>query len=86
MGVASATVSAMRLTGQMLSMGIVTMILNAFLGGAAITPALSEPFVQAIRTAFVSFGVLCAAGILPSLARGGVRSRGAPEPPEPDVA
>ena len=77
-GVASATISTMRLTGQMLSMGIVTMILNAFIGGAAITPALREPFVSATRTAFVTFGLLCVAGILPSLARGGAPPHGAP--------
>jgi EmrB/QacA subfamily drug resistance transporter len=79
-GVASSTLSTMRVTGQMLSMGIVTMILNAFIGDAAVTPALREPFVAATRTAFLSFGLLCAAGILPSLARGSARAPGAPEP------
>jgi len=78
-GVASSTVSAMRVTGQMLSMGIVTLILNVFIGGAAITPALRDPFVQATRTAFLVFGLLCAAGILASLARGGAQPHGAPE-------
>jgi len=78
-GVASATISTMRLTGQMLSMGIVTMILNAFVGGAAITPALRGPFVSATHVAFLTFGLLCAVGILPSLARGGAPSHGAPE-------
>ena len=79
-GVASSTLSTMRVTGQTLSMGIVTMILNAFIGSAAITPEVREPFVAAIRAAFLGFGLLCLAGILPSLARGGPRPLAAPEP------
>jgi hypothetical protein len=73
-GVASNTLSTMRLVGQMLSMGMVTLILNAYLGGATITPALHGPFLEAIHTAFSAFGVLCVIGLLASLTRGGLRT------------
>jgi len=82
-GVASGTLSTMRLTGQMLSMGIVTMIFNIFLGSTTVTPALREPFVAATRTAFLTFGFLCVGGILASLARG---ERHAQDPPSAPAA
>jgi len=77
-GVASNTLSTMRLVGQMLSMGIVTMILNAYLGRMAVTPELHAPFLAATRTAFEVFGVLCTIGLLASLVRGGLH---VPAPP-----
>jgi len=68
-GIASNTLATMRLVGQMLSMGIVTLVLNAYLGSAAITPALRDPFLAATRTSFTALGALCVAGLVASMMR-----------------
>jgi MFS family permease len=73
LGVASATVGTMRLTGQLLSMGIVMAALASLLGAAAVTPALAEPFLAATRGCYAVFAALCVAGVFASLARGAVR-------------
>ncbi|GAB4323634.1 MAG: MFS transporter [Candidatus Sumerlaeia bacterium] len=73
LGVASATLGTMRLTGQMLSMGLAMLIFSAVIGRAQITPAVQGPFVLAMRLAFYLFSVLCGVGIFASLSRGRVR-------------
>jgi EmrB/QacA subfamily drug resistance transporter len=73
-GVASGTLATMRLTGQMLSMGIVTMIMALFIGTAMITPGTYPLFLMANRTTFIVFAVLCVLGVLASLARGKVHT------------
>ncbi|MCS7178642.1 MAG: MFS transporter [Anaerolineae bacterium] len=77
-GVASATLGTMRLTGQMLSMGIVMLIFALFMGGMAITPGTTARFLSSARAAFGVFVVLCTLGIFASLARGDIRARPAP--------
>ena len=73
-GVASGTPATMRLTGQMLSMGIVTMLMALFIGTTMIAPRTYPLFLMANRTAFIIFAVLCALGVLASLARGRVHT------------
>ncbi len=73
-GVASGTLSTMRLTGQMLSMGIVTMIMALFIGKNMITPENFIMFIKSIKMAFTVFAILCALGVLASLARGRVHT------------
>ncbi len=73
-GVASGTLATMRLTGQMLSMGIVTMIMALFLGTMIIVPANYPLLLKANRTSFIVFAALCALGVLASLARGKVHT------------
>lgn len=63
----------MRLTGQMLSMGIATFIFAIYLGRVQITPANYTVFMKSIRLAFTIFAVLCLGGTFASLARGKVR-------------
>jgi MFS family permease len=70
LGVASATVGTMRLTGQMASMGIATMVLNVFIGTAKINPGNHHLFIQSTKTIFVLFSILCFLGVFASLARG----------------
>ena len=70
LGVASATVGTMRLTGQMMSMGIATMVLRLFLGNNPISSRVSDMFMASMRTTFLVFAVLCTAGVFLSLARG----------------
>lgn len=72
-GVASAAVGTMRLTGQMLSMGIVMLVFAVYIGRAQITPEYYPLFLKSARIAFIIFAVLCFLGVLASLARGKVR-------------
>lgn len=70
LGVASATVGTMRLTGQMLSMGIATLIIHLFIGEAKITPENHLFFIKSVRISFMLFSILCFFGVFASLARG----------------
>ncbi|MGE5808270.1 MAG: MFS transporter [Nitrospirota bacterium] len=72
-GVGSATLGTMRLTGQMLSMGIAMVIFALSIGSARITPEYYPLFLKSMKTGFVIFSTLCFAGIFASLARGKVR-------------
>ncbi len=71
LGIASAMVGTMRLTGQMISMGIATLILQLNLGDRELIPEVAPQFLTAMRTTFLIFVVLCFLGVFASLARGG---------------
>jgi MFS family permease len=73
-GVASGMLATMRLIGQMLSMGIATLLFALFLGRVEITPELYPLFAASARAAFVVFAALCVLGVFASLARGEIRS------------
>lgn len=75
-GVGSAMLGTMRLTGQMLSMGIAMVIFAILIGDVRITPEHYPRFLQSVRTAFLVSAVLCSLGIFASLARGKVRRDG----------
>jgi MFS family permease len=70
LGIASATVGTMRLTGQMMSMGIATLILHLFIGNNPISAQYSPQFLSSMRTTFIVFVILCIVGLFSSLARG----------------
>jgi MFS family permease len=72
-GVGSAMLGTMRLTGQMLSMGIAMVIFALHIGSARITPDYYPLFLTSVRIAFTIFSALCFGGIFASLARGKVR-------------
>jgi len=72
-GVASGMLATMRLIGQMLSMGIATLLFALFLGRVEITPELYPLFSTSARTAFAVFAALCVIGVFASLARGDIR-------------
>ncbi|VVB85042.1 Uncharacterised protein [uncultured archaeon] len=72
-GVASATLGTTRLTGQMLSMGIATLIFAVYIGKARISPENFPLFLSSVQTAFAIFAALCFAGVFASLARGKIR-------------
>jgi EmrB/QacA subfamily drug resistance transporter len=72
-GIASGMLGTMRLVGQMLSMGIATLLFALYLGRVEITPELYPLFLDSARTAFAVFAVLCVGGIFASLARGRIR-------------
>ena len=70
LGVASAALGTMRLTGQMMSAGTVLMIFALVMGRVPITPPVYPLFLRSARIAFLFFAALCAAGVFASLARG----------------
>jgi MFS family permease len=72
-GVASATLGTMRLTGNMLSMGIVTLVFSIYIGRAKVTPENALFFLRSVKVAFTIFAVLCFCGIFASLSRGKVK-------------
>ncbi len=69
-GVASGTLGTMRLTGQMLSMGIAMLIFALIIGRVEITPHYYPAFLKSVRIVFIIFSILCCGGVLASLARG----------------
>jgi EmrB/QacA subfamily drug resistance transporter len=69
-GVASSTLGTMRLSGQMLSMGIATLVFALYLGRVRIAAANPASFLHSLKVAFAVFAVLCFCGIFASLARG----------------
>jgi len=72
-GIASGSVGTMRVLGQMLSMGIATLVFALFIGRAEILPELYPALIKSIKIAFIIFSGLCAAGIFFSLSRGDLR-------------
>jgi EmrB/QacA subfamily drug resistance transporter len=72
-GVAAGMLATMRLIGQMLSMGIATLLFALYLGHAEITPSLYPLFLISAKTAFAIFAALCVIGVFASLARGDIR-------------
>jgi MFS family permease len=72
-GIASGSVGTMRLLGQMLSMGIVTLIFALLIGPVQITSQYHSVFIKSFRIALVIFSILCTGGIFLSLSRGKLR-------------
>jgi hypothetical protein len=73
-GLAAATLGTMRLGGQMLSMGIATLVMSVVIGRAVISEAQHDALLTVTRTAFLLFAAFCTGGIAASLARGTVTS------------
>jgi EmrB/QacA subfamily drug resistance transporter len=69
-GVASATVSTMRLTGQMFSMGITMLVFAVILGDYPISTANNYLLLKSAKFIFAILAVICCVGIFASLARG----------------
>jgi EmrB/QacA subfamily drug resistance transporter len=74
-GVASATVSTMRLIGQTMSIGIATLIFALFIGRVQITPAQFPALLESIHILFIIFTALCFIGIYASLKKDGKRKK-----------
>lgn len=72
-GVASGTVGTMRLLGQMLSMGIATLIFTLFIGRVRITADNYPAFIKSAKLALAIFSAMCFIGIFLSMARGRLR-------------
>ncbi|HMK53168.1 MAG TPA: MFS transporter [Methanobacteriaceae archaeon] len=70
-GVASATVSTMRLIGQTMSIGIATLVFALIIGRVQITPTQFPALLQSIHISFIVFTTLCFVGIFAALKRDG---------------
>ena len=70
LGTASATVATMRMTGQMVSMGIATLVLHIFIGKEQISVMNEQAFLHSVSLTFAIFIGLSMVGIWASLARG----------------
>lgn len=68
-GVASSILATMRSVGHTLSMVIVTLIVNNYMGTQALENAEPQLLVKTMHTAFIIYTVICAAGIFISLKR-----------------
>lgn len=73
-GTSSGILATMRLLGQMLSMGIATLIFSIHNLRVQITPKYFPAFIQILKTSFIIFSFLCFLGIFTSLARGGIHN------------
>jgi hypothetical protein len=74
-GVASSTLGTMRLSGHMLSMGMVMLALSLYMGRVAIVPESYDVFIRSASATFVAFAVLSFGGIFASMAGGGARHK-----------
>ena len=74
LGIASGTVSTMRLFGQMTSMAITMVIFSLFLGQEKISPSNYDLFLKSVYVSFLIFTFLCVIGVFISLARGASRN------------
>ncbi len=72
-GMASGTMSTMRLIGQMMSLGIVMFTLSMINGHGQIAKVLPGPLMISIKAAFIIFAFLCILGMAFSLARGNLQ-------------
>ncbi|MBI5460469.1 MFS transporter [Methanobacterium sp.] len=71
-GVASTTVTTMRVLGQMSGMGVVllVLVLVLVLGSSTITPHIYPEFITSTRISFAIFAILSFLGVLASMAGG----------------
>jgi MFS family permease len=74
LGLASGIVGTMRMTGQMMSMGISMLLFALFLGKEVITPANYTAFLASMKTGLTISAILCILGVFASLARNASRS------------
>lgn len=70
LGISSSTLSTMRLSGQMLSMGFAMLIFSVVLGQVKINQSNHDALLLSIRIAFILFTVMCFGGIFASHSRG----------------
>ncbi|MCX6001297.1 MAG: MFS transporter [Chloroflexi bacterium] len=73
LGVASATLATMRLTGQMFSLSIAMLLISLLVGRVKVTPEVHRQFILSLQIALAIFTALCIGGIFASMARGKTR-------------
>ncbi|MBF0207998.1 MAG: MFS transporter [Oligoflexia bacterium] len=68
-GIISSVIGTMRLTGQMLSMGVATTFLSIFLGSSQITAQRYPLLIKSSNYTLAFFTILCAVGVVTSIKR-----------------
>ncbi|MDR1043020.1 MAG: MFS transporter, partial [Clostridiales Family XIII bacterium] len=68
-GVASSLTSTMRTMGQIISLAIITMIMNMALGATPIDEAAESGLIFSMHTGFMIFACICVVGVIISLQR-----------------
>lgn len=71
-GLASSILGTMRLTGQAISMAVVTLLIALFIGNVKLSPENADMLIKSTRIAFIIFAFTCLGGIFASLARGNI--------------
>jgi len=74
-GVASGMVSTMRLIGQMMSLGVATLIFSLIMGHVEISNSQLGLLMTSIKIAFIVFSAFCIVGTGFSLARGNLKGK-----------
>jgi EmrB/QacA subfamily drug resistance transporter len=74
LGIASGTVSTMRLLGQMISMAIAMVIFSIFLGQEQISPSNYDQFLKSVYVSFLVSTFLCIIGVFFSFHRGELKN------------
>lgn len=74
-GVASSTLSTMRVIGQAISMAIATLIINLYLGDVQLKLAHPDLILKSIKISFIIFTITCFGGVFASLARGNMMQK-----------
>jgi len=69
-GIASAMVSTMRMFGQTLSMGVVTIVFTVVIGNVHFQPGYYPLLIRSMKLIFTIFSILCFIGIFTCLGRG----------------
>ena len=69
-GAASATVSTMVFTGQVLSLGVVILIFAVYLGNVQIIPQFYNEFLKSANLAFIIYTLICFIAIFPLVLMG----------------
>ncbi len=75
LGLASGIVGTMRMTGQMMSMGISMLLFALFIGKEIINPANYKAFLASMKAGFIISALLCILGVFASLARTPVNNK-----------
>jgi EmrB/QacA subfamily drug resistance transporter len=75
LGVATAAMGTMRMSGQVLSMGFAALVLSLVMGPHPVTPENHASLLFSQRLLAALFAVLCLSGVFISLARGKVGNR-----------
>lgn len=82
-GIASSLIATMRTVGMLAAMTVITFLLTLFMGEASVTPDTASSYVEAMRTGFLLFSGLSAAGIFCSMGRMEKKAKGTPRVARP---
>lgn len=78
-GLASGSVSTMRLLGQNFSMAVATLMITLYIGHTDITPSTHQLFLSSSQITFAIFTLLCIIGIYFSYSRGQLHTKETPD-------